>query len=527
MPCPPSHLLAARYLDDRYSPDAVAAEIGVPAATIRRIAAELAHTAFETPVVIDRPWTDWAGRRHDTMIGRPISIHAMRGISAHSNGFHTCRALHVLQALLGAIDTPGAFRYEPPYPKSVPPAVKPAGRLGAEHPARRTAARLSDAGRKICWSMPNGEALRIDKAFSWEAPLAAHGMMHTVIANAVRGDPYRIDTLFLYMSNMGWNSAMNTAETMAMLAEKNPETGDYRIPHIIYSDAYYSETVAYADLILPDTTYLERYDCISLLDRPISDAEAAADAIRQPVIKPDRDVRPFQDVLIELGARLQLPGLINADGTPKYPGLYPDYIVNHQRSPGVGLLAGWRGANGGDSGTGAVNPRQLERYIENECFWRSEMPEEAHYFKPWNAAYLKWATRDGLPAQRRADLHRALQRDAAKIPARCARTRCHSDPGAASCARRHLFRSAANLVCAVRRSRSPRDYGFHALTQRPMAMYHSWGSQNAWLRQIHGDNLLHINRLTARKLGIADGDWVTVTSAHSSDHRHGEADGGR
>ena len=33
--------------------------------------------------------------------------------------------------------------------------------------------------------------------------------------------------------------------------------------------------VAYADLILPDTTYLERWDCISLLDRPISDADGA------------------------------------------------------------------------------------------------------------------------------------------------------------------------------------------------------------------------------------------------------------
>ncbi len=30
--------------------------------------------------------------------------------------------------------------------------------------------------------------------------------------------------------------------------------------------------VAYADLILPDTTYLERHDCISLLDRPICEA---------------------------------------------------------------------------------------------------------------------------------------------------------------------------------------------------------------------------------------------------------------
>ena len=38
------------------------------------------------------------------------------------------------------------------------------------------------------------------------------------------------------------------------------------------------------------------------------------------------------------------------------------------------------------------------------------------------------------------------------------------------------------------------EYPMHAITQRPMAMYHSWGSQNAWLRQIHGANRLYMNR---------------------------------
>src|SRR3546814_3094116 len=50
---------------------------------------------------------------------------------------------------------------------------------------------------------------------------------------------------------------------------------------------------------------LERWDCISLLDRPICDADGAADSIRQPVVAPDRGVRPFQDVLIDLGVRLR------------------------------------------------------------------------------------------------------------------------------------------------------------------------------------------------------------------------------
>ena len=72
------------------------------------------------------------------------------------------------------------------------------------------------------------------------------------------------------------------------------------------------------------------------LDRPISSADSAADAIRQPIIKPTRDVKPFQDVLIDLGARLGLPGFVNEDMSPKYPNGYSDYIVNHERQPGIG-----------------------------------------------------------------------------------------------------------------------------------------------------------------------------------------------
>jgi anaerobic selenocysteine-containing dehydrogenase len=43
-------------------------------------------------------------------------------------------------------------------------------------------------------------------------------------------------------------------------------------------------------------------------------------------------------------------------------------------------------------------------------------------------------------------------------------------------------------------------------------MYHSWHSQNAWLRQILGQNRLFMNRVTARGLGLADDDWVWVSS---------------
>jgi anaerobic selenocysteine-containing dehydrogenase len=51
-----------------------------------------------------------------------------------------------------------------------------------------------------------------------------------------------------------------------------------------------------------------------------------------------------------------------------------------------------------------------------------------------------------------------------------------------------------------------------AVTQRPMAMYHSWDSQNAWLRQIHGHNYLFVNPAAARAQAIEDGAWMWIES---------------
>ena len=139
------------------------------------------------------PWTDWAGRRHDKIVGRPVSMHAMRGISAHANGFQTCRTLHLLQIMLGTIDCPGGFRYKAPFPKPTPPGVNPpASRPGQARTSRCPGRRLAfRTARRICWSTPEGRPHRIDKAYSWDAPLAAHGLMHMVIANAANGIPIR------------------------------------------------------------------------------------------------------------------------------------------------------------------------------------------------------------------------------------------------------------------------------------------------------------------------------------------------
>ena len=433
----------------------------------------------------------------------------MRGISAHANGFQTARALHVLQILLGSVEVPGGFRFKPPYPK--PPEVHPKPHCKSQADCALNGPHLGFVhGPDDLALREDGSPARIDKAFTWENPMSAHGLMHMVISNAHAGDPYRIDTLFLYMANMSWNSSMNTRGVMDMLTDKD-ETGDYVIPRIIYSDAYSSEMVAYADLVLPDTTYLERHDCISLLDRPICEADAAADAIRWPVIEPDRDVRGFQTVLVQLANRLGLPGFTDDAGQPKYED-YADYMTRHERRPGIGPLAGWRG-NGEGEGRGAPNPDQIDRYIENGGFWVGHIPDEALYFKPWNAAYQDWAVGIGLYDAPQHYLFNLWCEPLRRFQLAAEGHGRRQPPDALRDRIKATFDPLPIWYNTAPDNRGT-DFTITALTQRPMAMYHSWGTQNAWLRQIHGANPLYVPTKIMRAAGLEDGDWARVTSPH-------------
>jgi sulfite dehydrogenase (quinone) subunit SoeA len=506
-------LMAERYLKPEYAPEAVADRCGIAAPRIRAVAAEIARVAFDEAITLDQAWTDFRGERHEKMTGRPVAFHAMRGISAHSNGFQTCRALHVLQILLGAVEVPGGFRFKPPYPKPATAHPRPHCNTTPEMPLDGPHLGFVHGPEDLALKA-DGSPARIDKAFTWENPMSAHGLMHMVISNAHAGDPYRIDTLFMYMANMSWNSSMNTGGVMKMLTDTD-ENGDYVIPRIIYSDAYSSEMVAYADLILPDTTYLERHDCISLLDRPICEADAAADAIRWPVVEPDRDVRGFQTALIQLANLMELPGFVHEDGSPKWQD-YADYIVNHERKPGVGPLAGFRG-DGEQVGRGTPNPDQLKRYIDNGGFFVSHIPEGADFYKPWNMAYQDWAVGMGLYDAPQPYLFNLYVEPMRKFQ-RAAEG--HGDRQPPDHLREQICKVMDPLPIWYAPFEDdhadPEEYPIHALTQRPMAMYHSWGSQNAWLRQIHGQNPMYLPREIWEAHGFADGDWARVSSIHGS-----------
>lgn len=498
------------------TPEWASAITGISAKRICKLADEIGHAAFQQEFSLPIPWTDAWGKKHDSVVGRPVAFHAMRGLSAHSNGFQTVRGLAVLMSLLGTIDRPGGFRHKAPYPRQTPPNVKPPssdadikpntplGKAPLGWPTQPEDLSLSE----------DGTPLRIDKAYSWEHPLAAHGLMHNVITNAVKGDPYSIDTLMIFMANMSWNSTMNTTEVRTLLNTKGDD-GEFKIPFLVVCDAFQSEMVNFADLVLPDTTYLERHDVMSMLDRPISEFDGPVDSVRIPVLPPTGNCKPFQEVIVELASRLKFPAFTTADGQRKFSG-YTDFIVNFQTAPdsGIGFLAGWRGKNGEKSLRGEPNPNQWDEYAKNNCVFHYQMPIEHQYMRNWNRPYLDFAKANAL-RQKNDPIMLSIYSDILQKFRLAAKG---SRPGRTPPA--HLKERIVRYFDPLPFWYAPleeevtnlSEFPLNAITQRPMAMYHSWDSQNAWLRQIHSHNYLFINTKTAQEHQIEDGAWMWVES---------------
>ena len=208
---------------------------------------------------------------------------------------------------------------------------------------------------------------------------------------------------------------------------------------------------------------------------------------------------------------------MDAQGQRKYRD-YPDFITNFETSPGsgIGFLAGWRGKGGEKSMKGEPNPNQWQMYEQNNCVFHYHMPKSYQYMRNWNQGYLQWAQAHGmtrhaepinchiysevlqkfrLAARGKTDGRQPPDRLRKRIDTYFDPLPFYYEPLEATLSDKH-------------------KYPLNAVTQRPMAMYHSWDSQNAWLRQIHAYNYLYVNPRTAAAQGIADDDWVWVESMH-------------
>ena len=227
-----------------YTPDWAEEISGVSAEDIRQIAIEFANA-------------------------RPGCIISSRGATAHYNGVDTERAIQMLAALTGNIDNPGGRCMG-----VVPQWIYPTG------PEEK----------------PEAKRLEILEGFEGEVALPVHGVGHRVLRMIKDGSAGRPDVYLWFNYNPVFSNG-NCQESIDILKDET------LIPFTVAVTPFYDESAALADLVLPDVSYLEKYD----FETGISPTQVPEYYIRQPVVEPQGEARDFLDVCCDLAQRLGFP----------------------------------------------------------------------------------------------------------------------------------------------------------------------------------------------------------------------------
>lgn len=206
---------------------------------------------------------------------RPAIALFERGAHNHSNGVLNGMAIHALNALVGSLFAEGGLAYQ------MGPAYGPAPANPADY--------MDDYAKNGPWK----KFPRIDLKGHEDGYLLAKNMIQEVGTNHLTGKAgYKLDTAMFYMTNpcfstpnaKDWEEALKTM-------------------FVIDTSPFPSETAIMADLVLPDTTYLERWQ-----DAPTYPFQGWPLAqIRTPAIQPLYDNKTFGDTLIEIGKRMNGP----------------------------------------------------------------------------------------------------------------------------------------------------------------------------------------------------------------------------
>jgi thiosulfate reductase / polysulfide reductase chain A len=205
---------------------------------------------------------------------RPAIALFERGAHAHSNGIFNGMAIHTLNALVGSLFSKGGLMYQ----------------MGPSYGSMPVNADdfKDEYAKNGSWkSKP-----RIDLKGQDDGYLMVNNMLQEVGPNSLSGKPYKLDTAMFYYTNPIW-SAPNGQVWEKALEEI----------FVITTSPYPCETAMFADLVLPDHTYLER-----LQDAPTYPFQGwPMTQIRTPAVKPLYDTMYFGDVLIEIGKRIEGP----------------------------------------------------------------------------------------------------------------------------------------------------------------------------------------------------------------------------
>jgi molybdopterin-containing oxidoreductase family molybdopterin binding subunit len=281
----------------KYTPEYVEKITWVPAATVSRIAREFGEAAEIGSTV-----TIQTSRGPKKIPRRPVATHFFRGSQGHVNSGWTCLSIDMVNHIVGAADTYGA-----------------AMGLGAA-----VGSGYEGTGKPYQMPHPCPDGLMIVGAWVYDhlpyplhepkqpTRLDLHDMFPTSIYNAVTiMSPNWFDLLEQFkipyrpeiMINFGSNSVMTMGN-----AETVVENFLKKFNFVFSFQLYITEFEdAVADIVLPDTCFLERYTPAVSFPSTFSHPQGEDDwgwTIRQPVVKPLHERRDFNVVMLEICKRL-------------------------------------------------------------------------------------------------------------------------------------------------------------------------------------------------------------------------------
>ncbi|MEI3612234.1 molybdopterin-dependent oxidoreductase [Pseudogracilibacillus sp. SO30301A] len=226
-----------------------------------------------------------------TSYGKRAAIMAYRGPAMHENGYYNQRLISILNHLIGSYDwkggniTTGAFyqEFEGRYDLlNVPNGREPWGiTIG------RNQYKYEDS---TLFEKDGYPAKRPWFPFSPQT-------VGDVLPSALDKYPYGLKALITHRMSPVL-SAPN-----GQIQEKALEDPDV-LPLFVASDVQIGDTSKYADFILPDTVYLERWGRESIY--PNLTTKLAS--VYQPVTRVFSDVRSFENSVIEIAKKMNLPG---------------------------------------------------------------------------------------------------------------------------------------------------------------------------------------------------------------------------
>ncbi|MCB0035827.1 MAG: molybdopterin-dependent oxidoreductase [Anaerolineales bacterium] len=206
-----------------------------------------------------------------------------RHVTWYGNDTQRMRAVYMINALLGAYGREGGMYFnKTPYIEAYPhppfAVTGSAGGCSAEPGAESDTLPLG----------PTGKA-RADGARDkfWRGATALQELIEPMIT----GEPYPIKGLILYGLN-ALHTIPNPERTMEAFRQ---------LDFLLVIDVLPQEHVAWADVVLPDATYLERYDELWVVAH-----KTPYISMREPAVEPLYDCQPAWWIARELGMRLGL-----------------------------------------------------------------------------------------------------------------------------------------------------------------------------------------------------------------------------